>query len=115
VAGHRSNAARAAAQAGCGHGADAAALAEEERARWRVQARQWLRADLAASTKMMDRDSSGVWDLPRKMLTRWQVDPDLAGIRDPSALQQFSKDEREECLALWRDVAAALNRGQSSK
>jgi serine/threonine-protein kinase len=37
---HRYNAARAAALAGCGHGADATGLGEEERARLRDQARQ---------------------------------------------------------------------------
>jgi serine/threonine-protein kinase len=42
AAGHRYNAARAAAHAGCGQGADATGLGEEEKARWREQARQWL-------------------------------------------------------------------------
>src|SRR5262249_1396367 len=44
---HLYNAARAAALAGCGGGADGGALSEAERARWRKQARAWLRADLA--------------------------------------------------------------------
>jgi serine/threonine-protein kinase len=39
-AGHRYNAARAAALAGCGHGADATSLGDEEKARWRDQARR---------------------------------------------------------------------------
>src|SRR5262249_43942156 len=39
----RYNAARAAAQAGCGRGTDAASVEETERARWRKQARGWLR------------------------------------------------------------------------
>ena len=48
--GHRYNAACAAALAGSGSGADGARLGEEERARWRKQAREWLRADLDAWT-----------------------------------------------------------------
>jgi hypothetical protein len=40
-------AARCAALAGCGRGADGANLSEAERAPWRKQARDWLRADLA--------------------------------------------------------------------
>ena len=42
-AGHRYNAARAAALADCGHGEDAKDLEGGERKRWRDQARQWLR------------------------------------------------------------------------
>src|SRR6516165_3370785 len=53
-AGHRYNAARAAALASCGHGEDATGLGEEEGKRWREQARQWLRAGLAAWTKVLD-------------------------------------------------------------
>jgi serine/threonine-protein kinase len=51
--GHRYAAARAAARAGCGRGADAAGLRDPERARWRGQAREWLRADLAAWAKLL--------------------------------------------------------------
>ena len=40
-------AARCAALAGCGLGRDGAGLSRAERARWRKQARAWLRADLA--------------------------------------------------------------------
>jgi serine/threonine-protein kinase len=111
---HRSNAACAAALAGCGKAKDGSALSEAERAGWRSQARTWLHADLAAWTKMMDGDSQSDRDLAKRTLTRWQIDPDLAGIRDPSALQHFPKEEQEECLALWRDVADVLKRGQSS-
>src|SRR5262249_46005919 len=39
---HRFRAARSAALAGCGQGADAACLEETERKRWRDQAREWL-------------------------------------------------------------------------
>jgi eukaryotic-like serine/threonine-protein kinase len=46
--GRRYNATCAAALADCRRGDDATNLAESERARWRDQARQWLRADLAA-------------------------------------------------------------------
>src|SRR5207247_744373 len=45
-AGHRHEAAAAAALAGAGQGADAGKLGDKERARWRKQALEWLRADL---------------------------------------------------------------------
>ena len=105
---HRHNAARVAALAGCGRGEDADKLNEEERMRWRKQARQWLRADLALWEKMLDSGSAMAPDLAKKMLTLWQAEPDLAGLREPSALDKLSADERRECLALWDEVANVL-------
>jgi serine/threonine-protein kinase len=110
---HRYNAARAA-LAGCGGAADGGALSEAERARWREQARAWLRADLAAWGKRLDSDPAAN-RLVQKTLTHWRADPDLAGLREPSALQQLSADERKECLALWEEVTAVLRRAQTTK
>jgi serine/threonine-protein kinase len=107
---HRYNAARAAAQAGCGRGADATGLGEEERARWREQARQWLRADLAARARAWDADPTATRGAVRQALTRWRNEADLACVRDPGALDKLAPDEREEYLALWADVAAVLAR-----
>ena len=42
------------------------------------------------------------------MLTHWQVEPDLAGIRDVKALDEASPEERDECFALWDEVGAVL-------
>src|SRR5262249_20895683 len=55
-AGRRFSAARAAALVGSARGEDVAGVGEPERARWRQQARQWLRADLAAWNQALDRD-----------------------------------------------------------
>jgi hypothetical protein len=57
-AAHRYDAACAAAQAGCGQGADAKSLDDTERTRLRRQARDWLRADLAAWSKRLDDDGA---------------------------------------------------------
>jgi serine/threonine-protein kinase len=108
-------AARCAALAGCGLGKDGAKLSEAERTRWRKQARAWLQADLAGWAKAQDSGSQAARDLAKIMLTRWQVDPDLAGLREPSALDKLSADERNECLALWNEVGAVLKRGQKTK
>jgi serine/threonine-protein kinase len=112
---HRYNAACAAALVGCGAAKDGRALSEEERLRWRKQARQWLRADLALWTKMLDSGSAMAPDLAKKMLTLWQAEPDLAGIREPRAMDKLPADEREEWLALWNEVGAVLNRAQKTK
>jgi hypothetical protein len=44
------------------------------------------------------------------MLTLWQDEPDLAGLREPARLKTLAKDEREGFLALWAEVGAALAR-----
>jgi serine/threonine-protein kinase len=108
-------AARCAALAGCGLGEDGAKLGEAERARWRRQARAWLRADLAVWAKTLDGGSRAARVLLRKMLAHWQVEPDLAGLREPSAMDKWSKDERKECLALWQAVGNLLRRAREGK
>ena len=109
-AGYRYNAARAAALAGCGRGADATALGEAERVRLREQARQWLRADLAVRARALDSGSPTTRKDNRLALARWRTEPDLVCVREPSQLNQLPADERKEFLALWADVAAVLAR-----
>jgi serine/threonine-protein kinase len=79
-AGHRFNAARAAAVAGRGGGADGGKLSEPERARWRQQARAWLKLDLAAWTKRLEAAEPAARAEAQKALARWREDPDLAGL-----------------------------------
>ena len=109
-AGHRFNAARAAALAGGGHGDDAAGLGEPEREALRKQARNWLRLDLAAWAKKVDTGTEADRIQARKTLAPWRDDPDLAGLRDPAALGQLQPDERRECGKLWGDTDALIDR-----
>jgi serine/threonine-protein kinase len=106
-AGLRYKAARFAALAGCGRGADVSGLTDAEKDRWRAQARQWLRADLAAWSKKLESAPTSR-DRIRQTVLRWQTEPDLAGLREPADLARLSADERQECLALWAAVAGAL-------
>jgi len=108
--GCRYSAARAAAMAGCGGGADAAKLSDEDRAWWRRQAREWLRADLAAWTKGLKTGSAVNRAAIVQKLAAWQTDPDLAGLRDPGALDKLPGPEREECRELWNDLGVRLAR-----
>jgi hypothetical protein len=48
-------------------------------------------------------------------MQHWQTDSDLAGLREPGALEAMSPEERKEWLALWREVAALLGRVQTTK
>jgi len=106
----RYRAARCSALAGCGLGKDGDTLNEAERVRWRKQAREWLRADLAMWAAKLDNGSPFERSVAKRMLTNWQADPDLAGLREPQALDNLSADERNDCLALWHDVRALLKR-----
>ncbi len=108
--GSRYTAACCAALAGSGRGSDAAGLSESGRVRWRKQARDWLTADLAEWTRALGRGEAGATGEVRKALAAWQADPDLAGLREPGALAKLSAEEREESLALWREVWALLGR-----
>jgi tetratricopeptide (TPR) repeat protein len=114
-AGHRYNAACYAALAGCGKGEAAAKFEEKERARWRKQALDWLRADLAVWTKRLDSGKPEDRQQVQGMMQHWQQDSDLAGIRDNEALAKLSADEQEACKKLWADVAALLKKAQAGK
>jgi serine/threonine-protein kinase len=111
-AGHRYNAARAAALAGCGHGEDATGLGQEDRKRWRDQARKWLQEELAARVRALDADPDAARAGVRQTLTRWRKDPDLAGVRDPGELDKLAADEQKDYLALWTGVATLFGRCQ---
>jgi serine/threonine-protein kinase len=102
-------AARAAALVGYGHGEDVAGVAESERARWRQQARRWLRADLAAWSQALDRDPIAARDL-RQMVRTWRAEPDLAGFFEPAELDKLSPDERKDCAALSKEIGDLLAR-----
>jgi eukaryotic-like serine/threonine-protein kinase len=108
-------AARCAALAGCGLSEDGAALSASEHAHWRTQARAWLRADLAMWAETLNSGSPAARVAIRRLLMHWQADTDLAGLREASALDRFSTDERQDCLALWNEVAAALSRARVSQ
>src|SRR5262249_11194013 len=113
-AGHRYNAACFAALAGCGKGNDAAQLDDAERARWRQQALAWLRADLTLHSKQLEGAKSlKVRMEVQRTLRHWQRDPDLAGLRDESALSQVPEVEPEAWRHFWGEVQRLLDRAEA--
>jgi serine/threonine protein kinase/Flp pilus assembly protein TadD len=113
AAGHRYNAACAAALAGCGQGKDAEKLNGAERARLRRQALNWLRADLDAWRRRLDKESDKVCPELVQQMRHWQGDPDLAGVRGPEALARLPEGERPAWREFWAGVAGTLARGQA--
>jgi serine/threonine-protein kinase len=110
--GHRYNAACNAALAAAGQGEDAMNLADEERTRLRQQALDWLRADLTAWTKVLDKGPPQARQVVAQTLQHWQKDTDLAGLRDKAALDKLPAAERDAWQRLWADVDALLKRAQ---
>jgi serine/threonine-protein kinase len=100
LAGHRYNAACCAALTAFSQGGDTTTLDARQRARWRKQALDWLRAELAAWAKVTDRA------LVQRTLEHWQKGPDLGGLRDREALAKLPAGERKEWRRLWADVEA---------
>jgi hypothetical protein len=110
-AGHRYAAARAAVAAG-GHGEEAAKPDEQERARLRKQARDWLRADLAAWATVLEKGPPQARPVVQRTLGHWRQDPDLGGLRDKAELARLPEAERRACRDLWAEVDALLRRTQ---
>jgi len=98
-------AARCAALAAAGQGEEAAKLDKKERARWREQALDWLRADLSAYGKLVDGGKPEDRTLVQQRVQHWQRDAELSGIRDAKELAKLPADERQACEKLWADVA----------
>jgi serine/threonine-protein kinase len=105
----RFRAARAAALVGSARGEDVAGVGEPERARWRQQARQWLRADLAAWNQALDRDPSAARDILSRVGV-WRGDSELAGLFEPAELDKLAPDERKDCVALSKEIDGLLTR-----
>jgi Flp pilus assembly protein TadD len=106
TAGHRYNAACAAALAGSGAGKDDPPPDEPARAKLREQALGWLRADLAARGKVLEGGDANARQTLIKTLDHWKKDTDLAGIRNDAALAKLPEAEREAFRSLWADVEA---------
>jgi tetratricopeptide (TPR) repeat protein len=107
-AGHRYEAACAAALAAAGRGAGAGRLGDRERARWRQQALHWLRAELTANAKLLRRGRPEDRRVVLYRLKHWPCDPNLAGLRDRAAVAKLPAGEQEACRQFWADVAGLL-------
>jgi serine/threonine-protein kinase len=106
---HRYNAACAAALAGCGQGKDAGKLDDKERARLRRQALDWLRADLTAWGRQLDKQKT-MSPQAVAVLRHWLANPDFTGVRQPESLTKLPEAERQPWKKLWNDTAEMLAR-----
>ncbi|MFI5460715.1 MAG: tetratricopeptide repeat protein, partial [Isosphaerales bacterium] len=105
---NRYNAACAAALAGSGQDKNDPPLDDATKARWRKQALDWLKTDLAAWSKVVGSGPAQARHAISQTLQHWKVDIDLAGLRDPAALAKLPENEQKACRALWAEVDALL-------
>jgi serine/threonine protein kinase/Tfp pilus assembly protein PilF len=113
-AGHyRYSAACAAANAARGQGQDSKGLDENERARLRRQALDWLTADLVVRAELAD--NAAARPRLRRTLQHWQQNPDLADVRDAAALTKLPEAERAAWQKLWAGVTQLLERTTAPK
>jgi serine/threonine-protein kinase len=100
-AGHRYQAATAAALAAAGKGRDAGGLENSQQAGQRKQALAWLTADLAARAKQPAGERAAE-------LRRWQADEALAGVRGELAQRALPEAERAAWGEFWSQVQKHL-------
>jgi serine/threonine-protein kinase len=112
---NRYNAACAAALAGCGKGRNDPAPDDASKARLRRQALDWLNAELAAWSKIVETDPPQTRPVVASTLEHWNDDSDLAGIRDAAALAKLPVEERALCTQLWGDVDRLLTKLRGGK
>jgi eukaryotic-like serine/threonine-protein kinase len=105
----RYNAACSAALAGCGQGNDPSPDASA-RAKLRMQALDWLAADLRDWSKQLETNKPKNRETVRSTMQRWRRDADLAGIRDAEPLSKLPEAERKEWQSLWADVDQLLKK-----
>jgi tetratricopeptide (TPR) repeat protein len=107
-AGHRYNAARAAALAGCGQGKDTAHQGAMQRLHWRRQALTWLWADLRAWRQVLARGPIRARAVVGEKMRHWLADADMSGVRDADALARLPEEERAAWAKLWAGVVDLL-------
>jgi tetratricopeptide (TPR) repeat protein len=118
-AGHRYNAACAAARAAAGQDRHDPPPDAAARAVLRDQALAWLRAELGAWSRLGDEAAStpGRLEASRSVsgaMLHWREDGDLASVRDPAALAELPEAERADWRALWADVDALLAEAEAA-
>ena len=106
----RSHAARSAALAGNGRGADAGELTPGERAEWRARARRWMRDDLALCSKALETESGPAIGIIKTRLQNWRTDSEFDGIRNAENLKSLTSEEQRDCRELWQEVEAMLRK-----
>jgi tetratricopeptide (TPR) repeat protein len=114
-AGHRYYAARCAALAAAGWGEDVPKPDQEERARLRRQALEWLRADLAALQKQLASANAEDRLMAQRTLYLLQRDFRFFAVREKEELAKLPDAERMAWEKLWADTEALRVRSRTAR
>jgi hypothetical protein len=95
---------------GCGQGLDAGRPGAKEQGRWRRQALQWRRAELAVNCKRLETNNLGDRQRVVERLRSWQRAQALAGLRDPKDVASLTVEEQTACRQLWAEVQTLLGK-----
>jgi len=85
------------------------------KAHWRKQAIEWLKADLAAWSKVLEKAPPAARQSISQTLQHWKADSDLAGLRDAALLAKLPEAEQKVCRAFWAEVDALLKKAGDAK
>jgi serine/threonine-protein kinase len=107
---YRYNAACAAAMASSGEGKDEPHPDDAAKSRFRQQALEWLKADLAARAKRLDGADPGRRSALARTLRGWTDDPNLASFRNEASIKKLPEDQQKGWRAFWSEVAMLLNK-----
>jgi tetratricopeptide (TPR) repeat protein len=103
-------AAAAGVKAACDLGSDTDKLTSAAREQWRQWARQSLAGEVERLKAGARRATVAELKAGREQLDQWQKDADLAPVRNPDALANLSRAERDAWAVLWREVTTVLVR-----
>jgi tetratricopeptide (TPR) repeat protein len=109
---HRYHGACSAARAAAGQGEDAAKLDDMAKAKLRGQALDWLNADLALCSRLLESGPPEARPFIVRTLREWKQNPDLAGIRDQAMLGKLPEEEQKAFTLLWTRVTALLKKAE---
>ncbi len=85
-------------------------LDDAAKAKLRQQALEWLKAELAIWSKLVESGPPQAKPFITQTLAHWKEDTDLTGIRDNKELAKLPEAQRKEWQSLWADVDALLKR-----
>src|SRR5262249_4276297 len=95
---------------------DATRLTEEQCARLRRLALDWLRADLKEYGRLLQKDKGRLLrPFIAGRIRQWLADSDFAGVRGPQALARLPETERQPWQRWWDDVADTVARTEGKK